>query len=240
MGPGRGSIGGVAVLRPRWGGVRMESARPVLRRPAVLVIDMHRGSIDPPGTVFVPAGRRIVPTLARFLEDVRGIGVPVIYIVHQIRPDGSDAANPFWMEAEAVGDLYPNVGEQTVGSRWTELADGLEQADGDFLIPKKRYGAFSGNDLAFLLKNLGVETLVLTGVETEICILATAFHAFNEDYRVVVASDATAGLEPECEAMALRIIAREVGWVMTTDEILAALRESAARRDASVQPSGTG
>lgn len=196
---------------------------PVLRHPAVLVIDMHRGSIDPPGTVFVPEGRRIVPALARFLDKVRGLGVPVVYLVHQVRPDGSDARSPFWVEAESVRGLYPNVAEQVEGSRWTELADGLEPADSDFVLPKKRYGAFSGNDLAFLLRNLGVETLILTGVETEICVLATAFHAFNEDYRVVVASDACAGLEPECERAALRIIEREVGWVMSTEEIVGAL-----------------
>lgn len=203
------------------------SALPPLRNPAVIVIDMHRGSIDPPGTVFVPDGAAIVPALGRLLERARGAGVPVIFIVHQIRPDGSDANNPFWMEAESVGDLYPNVREQIVGSPWTQLAAGLEPGAGDHVLPKKRYGAFSGNDLAFLLKNLKVETLILTGVETEICILATAYHAFNEDYRVVVAEDATAGLEGDLAEAALRIVAREVGWVATCAQIGAALEAGA-------------
>jgi nicotinamidase-related amidase len=196
---------------------------PALDRPAVLVIDMHRGSIDPPGTVYVPEGRRVVPVLRAFLDAVRPLGVPVIYLVHQIRPDGLDARNPFWDEARNVAELYPNVREQVVGSQWTELAAGLEPVRGDLVLPKKRYGAFSGNELGFLLRNLQVQTLVLTGVETEICILATAFHAFNEDYRVVVASDATAGLDPDLAGAALRIIQREVGWVLTCREILAAL-----------------
>lgn len=204
------------------------SALPQLSRPAVVVIDMHRGSIDPPGTVFVPAGAEIVPALARLLDEARAAGVPVIYIVHQIRPDGSDARSPFWAEAESVGELYPNVREQVVGSRWTELADGLEPQPGDHVLPKKRYGAFSGNDLAFLLRNLDVETLVLTGVETEICVLATACHAFNEDYRVVVARDGTAGLEADLADAALRIVEREVGWVASCAEIGAALQAVAA------------
>jgi nicotinamidase-related amidase len=193
-----------------------------------VVIDMHRGSIDPPGTVFVPAGAAIVPGVAGLLDAARSVDVPVVFIVHQIRPDGSDARSPFWSEAESVGDLYPNVREQVVGSRWTELADGLEPRPGDHVLPKKRYGAFSGNDLAFLLRNLGVETLVLAGVETEICVLATAYHAFNEDYRVVVASDGTAGLEPDLAAAALRIVGREVGWVATCEEIAAALAKVTA------------
>ena len=196
---------------------------PALARPAVIVIDMHRGSIDPPGTVFVPGGAAIVPALAGLLASARASGVPVIFIVHQIRPDGSDARSPFWLEAESVGDLYPNVREQIIGSEWTRMAAGLEPEPGDHVLPKKRYGAFSGNDLAFLLKNLGVETLVITGVETEICVLATAYHGFNEDYRVVVASDGTAGLDDELADASLRIIEREVGWVASCEEIGRAL-----------------
>jgi nicotinamidase-related amidase len=201
---------------------------PELKQPAVIVIDMHRGSIEPPGTVFVPGGAEIVPAVSRLLERTRAAGVPVIFIVHQTRPDGADARSPFWLEAESVGTLYPNVREQVVGSPWTELADGLRRDTRDHVLPKKRYGAFSGNDLAFLLKNLQIETLVLTGVETEICVLATAYHAFNDDYRVVVASDGTAGLEPELADAALEIIAREVGWVASCDEIGTALEATVA------------
>jgi len=200
---------------------------PTLARPAVIVIDMHRGSLEPPGTVFVPDGAAIIPAVAGLLDAARSVDVPVIHIVHQIHPDGSDANSPFWREAENVGSLYPNVREQIVGSRWTDIADGLT-ADSDYVLPKKRYGAFSGNGLDFLLTNLGTETLVLAGVETEICILATAYHGFNVDYRVVVASDGTAGLERELADAALRIITREVGWVATCAEIAAALETEGA------------
>jgi nicotinamidase-related amidase len=205
----------------------MPTTLPALKRAAVIVIDMHRGSLEPPGTVFVPDGAALVPTIASLLDDARSLGVPVIHIVHQIHPDGSDANSPFWNEAETVASLYPNVREQIVGSRWTEIADRLA-ADGDYVLPKKRYGAFSGNGLDFLLTNLGIETLVLAGVETEICILATAYHAFNVDYRVIVASDGTAGLEADLAEAALRIIEREVGWVATCAEIGDALHVAAA------------
>ena len=62
-----------------------------MHRSAVIVIDMHRGSIDAPGTVFVPGAAAIVPVLARLLERARSVGVPIIYVVHQLRGDGSDA-----------------------------------------------------------------------------------------------------------------------------------------------------
>jgi nicotinamidase-related amidase len=200
-----------------------------LDRPVVLVIDMHRGSVDAPGTVYVPRAKSIVPTLSSFIDRARALAVPIVYIVHQTHPNGVDAQSPFWFDAaNSISHIYPNVGEQVIGSKWTELADGLTVEDGDYLFAKKRYGAFSGNGLDFLLRNLGVKTLLLTGTETEICILATAFHGFNEDYRVVVVSDAVAGLESDCEKAALRIVEREVGHVMTTAEVL-------RRLDASVE-----
>jgi biuret amidohydrolase len=200
---------------------------------------MHRGSLEPPGTVFVPGGAAIVHTLAGLLKRARAIDVPVIYIVHQIRADGSDANSPFWRETENVSDLYPNVREQIVGSPWTDIAAELAPAAGmDYVLPKKRYGAFSGNDLAFLLKNLGVETLVLTGVETEICVLATAYDAFNDDYRVVVASDGTAGLEPDLADAALRIVAREIGWVASCDQIATALEAASSDAIAATDTQG--
>jgi len=196
---------------------------PELRRSAVIVIDMHQGSTDPPGTVHVPGAAAIVPTLATLLEQARAAGAAIFFVIHQIRPDGSDANSPFWREATTVGDLYPNVEAQVVGSDWTQLARGLEPQPGDYVLPKKRYGAFSGNDLAFVLRNLGVETLVLTGVETEICVLATAYHAFNEDYRVVVVRDGVAALDQELGDAALRIVEREVGWVASSREVAHAL-----------------
>lgn len=200
---------------------------PELTNPAVLVIDMHKGSTDEPGTVHVPGARSIVGTLAGLLDHARGASVPVIYVIHQLRPDGLDGQNPFWMSATNIAELYPNVAEQVTGSHWAQPTDGLEPHDGDIVVPKKRYGAFSGNNLAFLLANLGVETLILTGVETEICILATAFGAFNDDYRVVVVSDATAGLEDDCAQASLKIIAREVGWVATAADVADALPATA-------------
>jgi len=70
-------------------------------------------------------------------------------------------------------------------------------------------------------EDLKVETVVLTGVMTEICILCSAFEAFNRDYRVVVVKDCTAGRDPETEACVLqRIIALEVGWVLTSEEVI--------------------
>ena len=189
--------------------------------PAIVVIDMHRGSCEPPGTVYVQRSSLVLKPLQKLLRAARIQQVPVVFVNYQARLGGPDVRNPFWMSG-GLGKLYPTVHLQIEGSRWTEVMPDLEPSQGDYHVnTKRRYSAFFGTDLDLLLKNLKVETVVLTGVMTEICILCSAFEAFNRDYRVVVVKDCTAGRDPETEACVLqRIIALEVGWVLTSEEVI--------------------
>lgn len=189
-------------------------------KTAVLVIDMHRGSLETPGTVLIPGATSLYPALSSLLDGARQRSIPVVYIVHQTDPQGREANNPFWVECSNIIDLYPNVGEQVIGSHWTEIPDPIAPRPGDVVIPKKRYGAFSGNGLMQQLRMWGVDTIILTGVATEICVLATAFDGFNNDFRVLLARDCVKAKDPALESAAQGIIAREVGWVLSSQEIL--------------------
>lgn len=193
----------------------------IIPNPAIVVIDMHRGSCEPPGTVFVQRSSLVLKPLQKLLRVARTKQIPVIFVNYQTRPGGPDARNPFWMSG-GLGNLYPTVHLQTEGSRWAEVMPDLEPSQGDYHVnTKRRYSAFFGTDLDLLLKNLSTETVILTGVMTEICILCSAFEAFNRDYRVVVVKDCTAGRDPETEVCVLqRIIALEVGWVSTSEELI--------------------
>lgn len=200
------------------------------KRTAVLVIDMHRGSLEPPGTVFVPGADAIVPSLASFLSSVRDLDTQIVYLVHALDPTGREAANPFWRESDQVSKLYPNVAEQVTGSHWTEIPEAIKPDGKDLVLSKKRYGAFAGNGLLERLRMWSVDTLVVCGVLTEICVLATAFEGFNNDFRIIVASDCVKGRDESCEAAALAIVAREIGWVMPSPTIVDLLARGGSPR----------
>ena len=197
---------------------------------ALLAIDMHRGHLDPAVATLPLARERCGPVIARaaaLFRELRAIAVPIIHVVTEYREPGEIAANPFW---KAIHD-DPTKARQgilrhnLVGSPGTEIISELH-AKGDLVVRgKKRYSAFPATDLEFLVRRLGADTLILAGINTTTCILCTAFDATNRDYRVVIASDAVDSMDgEEMHRFALRLMEAAVGWPMSNEEILKALR----------------
>ncbi len=93
---------------------------------------------------------------------------------------------------------------------------------------KKRYYCFYQTDLDFVLRHrLGARTLILTGVNTTSCVQCTAFEAHTRDYAVVIAADCVDSMDgEEMHRFALRNMAATVGWVLTNEEIMKAVKET--------------
>src|SRR5436305_32308 len=83
--------------------------------------------------------------------------------------------------------------------------------------PSKRYSSFMGTELDWLLRSrLRAETVILTGVNTNTCILCAAFEACNRDYRVIVAEDCVDTMDGDAlHRFALQSIEASLGWVWT-------------------------
>lgn len=200
------------------------------RRTAAVAIDMHRGHLDPAVATLPLPPERCGPVIARaaaLFHELRPLGVPIVHVVTEYRDPQEIAANPFWKAIHEdpakvrKGILRHNL----AGSPGTQVIPDL-WADGDFRVGgKKRYNCFHATDLEFLLRRLGVETLILAGINTTTCVLDTAFEATNRDFRVVVAEEAVDSMDgEEMHRFALRLISAAVGWVMSNEAILKALR----------------
>ena len=197
---------------------------------AVVAIDMHRGHLDPSVATLPLTAERCGPLIARaalLFQELRAIGLRIIHVVTEYRMFEEIASNPFWKAIHddptkaRKGILRHNL----VGSRGTEIIPEL-CAERDLVVRgKKRYSAFYGTDLEFLLRGLGVDTLILAGINTTTCILCTAFEASNRDFRVVVASDAVDSMDgEEMHRFALRLMEAAVGWPLTNQQILEACK----------------
>ncbi len=184
------------------------------KRTAVLVIDMQRDFLDPGAPVSTPGGRAVVASINRLTARARARGIPVIFTQEMHRADRSD----FGIELEFEP---PHCLEGTPGM---ELADGLEVSPADYRIQaKRRYDAFLGTDLETLLRSLGVENLVVTGVCTDICVTSTVQHARNLDFRCIIPRECTAGTSRERHEAALLCLGHVFGYVVSIQEAEAVL-----------------
>jgi len=197
-------------------------------RPAVVTIDLHRGHLDPAvATLPLPdaPAASVVEANVAFLAAAREAGLPVLHMVTSYRDAGEIAANPFW---RAIAD--------TTVTRSNILRHNLDHLPGVQLMPgvlgpgdrvlatKKRYDCFLATDLAFTLDGLDVNTVLLTGVNTNSCVLTTAITASTRDLATIVVSDCVDTVDgPEFHRSALAIVERAFGWVMPGREALAAV-----------------
>jgi ureidoacrylate peracid hydrolase len=168
----------------------------------------------------------MLPTLKRVLSFCREQGVRVIYTTHAHRRDGCDMGR--------FADLWPQVKNRTGlvdGESGIEIYPELAPRADEIVIRKHRYSAFYGTDLEIILRGLGVEAVVITGVTTENCCHATARDALFRDYKVVFLSDATATFDypdvgqgkmsaDEVHRATLVILAVSTAHVMTADEFM--------------------
>lgn len=163
-------------------------------RAAVVAIDCHRGHLDPEVATMPAApdvAARLVEANRAFLDGARFLGLPVVHCVATYRDAGEIAANPFWRtRARDPRATRRNVLRHNIaGMPGCEVMPGLRHPSDAVVATKKRYDCFVATDLDFLLRARGANTLLITGINTNSCVLATAIAANVRDYAVVVVRD---------------------------------------------------
>jgi len=198
---------------------------------AVISIDMHEGHLSesPDCPCPSPRGREIVAPIDDFHDLARAAGVQVIHVRSELRKSGRDDVRGIpstWrlLMEESIG-VVPNIDEHAiVGSQWTEFRTRVEPDD-EIVNSKKRLSAFYPTDLDFLLRQMGITTVVIEGIMTDCCVLNSAFDAANRNYRVIVPRDLTRGTNEEMEDFALRAIGFHLGLVVDSVDLVAAWHE---------------
>ena len=196
-------------------------------KAAVVAIDCHRGHLDPEVAtmpVAADAARRVIDANAALMEAARAAGVPVIHIVTRYRDAQEIRANPFWRtRAEDPNATRKNVLKHNLdGMPGCTIMPELHRPEDCVVDTKKRYDCFVGTDLDFHLRAHGINTLILTGVNTNSCVLATAVAANVRDYAVIVAEDCVDTMDgAELHDAGLACIRTAFGWPMRNADIMA-------------------
>lgn len=196
-------------------------------RAAVVGIDLHRGHLDM-AVATMPAtpevADRVVGANRRLFDWARSQGLPVIHCITQYRDADEIRLNAFWRtRAEDPNNPRKNVMRHNlIGMPGGEVMPGLQQPQDWVVDTKKRYNCFVATDLDLLLRAHGINTLIITGVNTNSCILSTVTAACSMDYAVIVPSDCVDTMDaPALHDAALLCIRTAFGFVMPSADVMA-------------------
>lgn len=192
------------------------------KKIGILVIDIQNDFCHDDG-VFAKQGldvkpaQEVTPRIKAFINEVRKYDVPVIY-TRQVESDDVSPEN--LKRLFASGKLVRVCEPHSWGSELYQL----EPAEGEYVIEKHTYDAFSNPRLKQILEEKGVNTPVITGVNTDICIDTTVRRAFTEGYHVLVPRDLIATMNVDGEKYFLEIFDKFFGDVVSSSETLDFLR----------------
>ena len=189
----------------------MNSSSLDINYSALMVIDMQNDFLLDTAPICCPGGLKTIPDIKQLVSYFHQKKRPVIYTKESHRKEKID----FGLELEF--EEPEHCIENTPG---IEIFFELTPSDNDILIIKRRYSAFFGTDLDIVLRGLNVNTLVLTGVATDVCVRATAQDAHQHNYRVIVPLECVAGTSYEAHHAALKNISYVFGSVVQLNSII--------------------
>ncbi len=203
-------------------------------RTALLIIDMQRDFIEPGGFGAMLGNdvsllRRAIDPIHALLAAFRKAGLLVLHTREGHRPDLSDAPPSKLARGRAekrIGDAGPMGRILIRGEAGHDIIPELYPRAGEPVIDKPGKGSFCQTDLELILKNRGIQTLIVCGVTTEVCVHTTVREANDRGFECLVPADCAASYFPEFHETALRMIKAQggiFGWVSDSARVIAAL-----------------
>jgi len=202
---------------------------------ALINVDMQRCFVEG-SPLASPEGPALVPKINRLIRTCRSTGALVVHTRVWMAKDGSNLGVMAELVPPFIVDLY------TEGSPAAELHPALDVALDDLIVNKTRYGAFHGTDLAPQLRRRGIDTVIISGIATNICCETTAREAAQHDFRVVFLSDGTATKEmngvaaDELQLATLASLGMVFAQISTIDETEGKLRATSLGASAALSP----
>ncbi len=193
----------------------------------VLTMEIQRGAVGDLSSFpqLAEAARQagVVPNTARVLAAARSHGVPVVHCTAEFRADRAGST----VNCQLVAAVLRNPAHLLTGTPATELIAELGPEEGD-LVSSRLHGVspFTGTSLDIWLRNLGVRTVVATGVSVNLGVLGLAIEAVNLGYRVIVPRDAVAGIPQQYANDVLDNTFPLISTVTTVDALIEAWNRS--------------
>lgn len=195
---------------------------------AVLIVDVQNDFCSPDGNM---AGRGLdvsqIPAasanLVRLADAARAAGVPVVHVRTHHDEEVDSVA---WDARYNVPAGQPIPPRNCRPGTWGAEPWAVTDLPGEQVHIKHRYSGFTSPTLEAGLRELGVGTVLVCGVATEVCVETTLRDALERDFHVAVVGDASASFDQDDHDQAVARMGRHWGRALTTDEAVEAIRAS--------------
>lgn len=197
------------------------------RNSALIVVDMQNDFVRVGAPLEVPDARKTIRSHQGLIQAFRNRNLPVIYTTFLSHPhyyllwDWSPQCQPptkcCWKGHER---FYSDINARR---ECTAIIDELKPEPNDIIVEKYGYGAFHETRLAENIRAFGLNSVVITGTVTQICVEETAREAFHHGFRATVVEDAVSSFAPDLHDAALKNFAMKFGWVEKSERIVSKL-----------------
>jgi len=194
---------------------------------ALVVVDMQLYFMGEGQPSECPVAREIVPNINRLAEATRRAGGTVVWIQTHSGPDSLDFWSVYY-ERMTEENGQKRVDGMNPGGSGFDIWPDLNVKDEDLIVPKTRYSAFMPDPSVFdgILKERGIDTLLVTGVSTCTCVESTARDAMMLNYRTMMITDGCAAPDDELHNATINQFYLQFGDVQSTDEAIALLERN--------------
>ncbi len=189
------------------------------RLAALLVVDVQNDFVSLQGSAGkrgedVSAAIAMVPNLIRLIDAGRSVGLTIVYI-KTTHSEWTDT--PSWVYRSSQKSGLSTCREGTWGA---ESYEGISPRSNERVVTKHRYSAFINTDLNTVLRARGIQSVLVCGVATNVCVETTARDAYMYDYYVTVIDDCSAAYETKLHLGTLENMRRHFGLVASSREII--------------------
>ena len=209
-----------------------------LAETALVVVDMQNGSCSKGGYFdlagFEPDGT-VIDAVSQAVDMARGVDIPVVWLQNgwdKELIEGGGLYSPNRIKGNALRLMRekPELrGKLLTKGGWDyALVDELKPNEGEYVVAKPRYSGFAGTNLDLHLRGLGVRTLLICGVATNVCVESTIRDAFFLEYHPVMIADACRQAGPDfLQEATIYNVERFFGWTTSLAELKQAFHRRA-------------
>ena len=175
---------------------------------ALLIIDMQKDYFGSEKLQSCKAS--LIANINSLALIARSKTIPVIWVRQEMKADMSNAS---------IGDRKEGRPFVVTGTEGAQLLDVLQKQKDDYEIIKTRYSPFYQTELEDLLKKLGIDTLILSGINTHACVRMAAIDGYERDYNIILATDCANSYDEEHHRVSVKYLTQRIARPMTNEEI---------------------